>query len=173
MRSRQPRFVGIVVAVVGMLFLFGFPPAAAEKSTLPADLKAALGQTRYVTWEGAGTSGCIGDAKTILCAIETIMACLSRGEKEICGPVGISTVYPIIGYSPTTRYVIYDVWEVPAGLDACPWTNQICLVDEPGQVAAYVDVIGDEGEVDLPSFILLLKEANGAWHHAALFMASP
>ncbi|MEG3620301.1 hypothetical protein V5T82_17690, partial [Magnetovibrio sp. PR-2] len=45
-------------------------------------------ELRFISSDSS-SSTCIGDPKTPLCAVETIMACFARMDKALCGKVGV------------------------------------------------------------------------------------
>jgi len=61
-------------------------------------------EMRFITTHDA-TSKCIGDPKTPLCAVETILACFARHDSDLCLKVGVSGMnFP--GETYTSHYRI-------------------------------------------------------------------
>ncbi len=85
MRRTSKFLVGTAVIILGLVH----PGAAGEKRILD------------FTNEGS-TSQCIGDPRTPLCAAETLEACRTRSEWELCAPI-------------EHDYSVYGKW-VPAGI---------------------------------------------------------
>jgi hypothetical protein len=87
-----------LVSLVGALALAACAGGAEGPDLPPPDPPDAW---RWVTQDDAtATSKCIGDPKTPLCAVETIIACFTRDEGTLCGiahrdtSVGPSRKYP-------------------------------------------------------------------------------
>lgn len=53
----------------------------------------------------SGTSACIGDAASAICAVDTLMACLARAERALCQRVGAEPPEPM----PPPRTIAYVV----------------------------------------------------------------
>ena len=97
MRSRP--FVCVLCALAAALC--APPPAlAADGETYPT-------AERVIT-ETEATSTCIGDPRTPVCAVETLLACIARSDRELCYRAGVRDYFP--GGAPEDyRYRILSV----------------------------------------------------------------
>ena len=80
--------------VFAALLIAAAPPAlAAEDVPLPPI--TPKGEYFVMTRDDTTTSSkCIGDPKTPMCAVETVLACLSRADNELCRiGMGLESVY--------------------------------------------------------------------------------
>jgi len=72
----------IRIFAVGLLVLVWGPAIAGD-----APKTIDRSQVRVIT-ESQATSDCIGDPKTPLCAVETLIACFARQDRALCRRVG-------------------------------------------------------------------------------------
>jgi len=80
-RQRRPGAKATVSFILSLLF--GLPTAAAQSD------ESALAKLSRIDQHDA-SSPCIGDPRTPVCAVETVMACLARQEEPLCKKVGVS-----------------------------------------------------------------------------------
>src|SRR5919204_386353 len=90
-----------------LLFLLLLLPLTPPAARAAVEEREALGRAdpkgswRELTAE-RGTSACVGDPKTPICAVETVLACLQRGDWKLCEsalPPGTEP-FRSIGFSP-------------------------------------------------------------------------
>ena len=77
----------VVALSIGVLLAAAFPARAgdAPAAKVPLPPLTPKGVYRVLTQDDAtSTSKCIGDPKTPLCAVETMMACWTRGSDDLC-----------------------------------------------------------------------------------------
>jgi hypothetical protein len=103
-------------------------PALADDVPLPE--LTPKGQYLVMTQDDAtSTSKCIGDPKTPMCAVETLMACYQRGDENLCRVSGLEP-QPALGgitiYRVVRREVLTD--------RHFPWTPVRDPKGRPGEI---------------------------------------
>lgn len=88
-----------MLPILATLFLAFMPTGAAESHDPDLPAPDPHGYWRYVTQKDkTSTSKCIGDPKTPVCAVDTVMACSARYDDSICEKVNY-----LWGYNPDSR----------------------------------------------------------------------
>ncbi|MBI4968517.1 MAG: hypothetical protein HZC25_10410 [Rhodospirillales bacterium] len=115
----------------------------------------------------ASTSDCIGDPKTPLCAVETVMACMLRRDMNLCRRAGVDEVALAPPLDPNDTYQmpyrvlrqrLYRKQDIPKDLRDVDWLK-------PG----YVEVVISEPDPDTGSYAegdkrtFMVKPVNGKW----------
>lgn len=136
-------------------------------STASAEEDPAVGQVRKVDpWTGETTSDCIGDPKTVVCAVDTIMACLALVKLDLCEIAGARFFGPI--EPGELKYVIKEIRALSHTKDACIWEGTECYFDGANLVAAVIDLEPPDNEWDpgygvYYPFVFILQQVDGRW----------
>lgn len=162
------------LALCCVLFLLVWP-VLAKAGDADADLPplAQPGQWNYVTQDDAASSShCIGDPRTPLCAVETLLACFQRGRAELCRMVDDGAEqYSQVFASPVEpgKYLAYRVMaaqrvregeDVPA--PAQPGDVLLTIDQREGTLGRYARADGSPA-----SDFLLRRQSDGLWKVAA------
>ena len=130
------------------------------------------GYWRYVTQKDeTSTSKCIGDPKTPICAVDTVMACFTRWDDSIC-----DKVKHFVGYGPDTssratsgrfmRYRIISARRLRAS-DIPPHRKTGILAWKPGDLQVTVHRktcgIGGCGGLSPTETTFTIRRAGGIW----------
>lgn len=112
--DEEMRLLGVLV---GLLMLAAAWPALADEKFDPKEIRVITPTT--------ATSKCIGDPKTPICAVETLLACRGLNKKELCDLVGVHN-QRLDGepYSFSYRIMkshIYKKREIPKSLADAYW----------------------------------------------------
>lgn len=151
-------------------WIFSRALAVAAAVVAVVTLRPAFGEIRVIA-ETKATSRCIGNPVTATCAVETLLACLSRAERELCEAVGVSRLSTeSLSSSRTIHYVLDDVLRLRPGDRYC-WAGNLregCVVGDSRLVVVELawSSLADRRE-DRPDFwyraSYLTRQADGQW----------
>ncbi len=102
-----------ISAAFGVIVLF--LTACSTHTETPPDPLADVpppDELRFISMEDA-TSQCIGNPKTPLCAVETLLACFTRVDPSLCQMVGVTNKY-LKRFKKITKYKVLTARELTA-----------------------------------------------------------